>query len=79
MQAITASDLMKPSYLISTVLGVALLYPLSFGPVVWVRNRIGHETALDSFGRDFYYPLVRLSEQNPTTCRLLIRYQSLVD
>jgi hypothetical protein len=69
---------MKPTHMISAVLGVILLYPLSFGPVVWISNSMRHSSELDSFGIEFYAPLVGLAERNPTTCRLLIWYQFLV-
>lgn len=69
---------MKPTRLISAVLGVILLYPLSFGPVVWISNRMGHSSDLDSFGIAFYEPLVEMAERNPTACRLLISYQTLL-
>ncbi|EDY18374.1 hypothetical protein CfE428DRAFT_4158 [Chthoniobacter flavus Ellin428] len=70
---------MKPTYIISAMLVALLLYPLSFGPVVWMSRRMDHRPEMmDSFGREFYYPLVRLAEQNQTTCQLLIWYQFLV-
>jgi hypothetical protein len=70
---------MRASYLISIVVCALLLYPLSFGPVVWIRNQINLPLgALDSLGIEFYDPLVRLAARNRTTCDLLIRYQFLV-
>jgi hypothetical protein len=74
----TAAAPMKPPHILYAMLVVLLLYPLSFGPVVWMSRRLDHWSEMDSFGLELYYPLVRLAEQNQTTCQLLIWYQDLV-
>jgi len=69
---------MKPTHMFSAVLGALLLYPLSFGPVVWMSRHLDHPSEVDSFGINIYSPLVSMAARNQATCRLLIWYQFLV-
>jgi hypothetical protein len=71
---------MKPRHLVASIVGAVLLYPISFGPVVWISARMHSPASIDrdQFGIELYEPLVDLAAKNPTTCKFLIWYQFVV-